>query len=433
MPKQLNSRCRELVACLIDYFEQERINGGPFLPLNAVRERVAAALKLSLSTVSTISQAVKNNEVLKSPPKKRYHKKTKTNTEELNVSGIRDVIYDMYKTKKHVTLESLKDNLVKKQMFDGSTTSLWRVLKQLGFRWQKDSPRRGLMELPNIAVKRTLFLRNYIEEKEACLYKFVFIDETWIFQNGTICRSWQNEDKRSVRTIKTDGKRYIIINAGSEDGFINGAQAIYSSNNKISDYHGEMNKDNFLHWFEEQLLKNLEQPSIIIMDNAPYHSMLLHKMPNSSSTKAQIQEWLTKKNINFSVKMFKCELLEIVKQNKPPHVYIIDHLAEQYGHKVLRLPPYHCIFNPIELIWGISKQYYNRHIGRDGNTEQDCLNMWSEALEKITSQTWKNAIQHCEKEIKKWYERERILDRLEVDPIIINTDNQDSDDIDDSD
>lgn len=102
-------------------------------------------------------------------------------------------------------------------------------------------------------------------------------------------------------------------------------------------------------------------------------------------------------------------------------------MAEQYGHKVLRLPPYHCMFNPIELIWGISKTYYNRHIGRDGKTEENCLNMWHEALQNIKPEMWENSIRHTENEIGKWYERERLFDRQDILPIIINIENEDSD------
>jgi transposase len=93
---------------------------------------------------------------------------------------------------------------------------------------------------------------------------------------------------------------------------------------------------------------------------------------------------------------------------------------------VLRLPPYHCIFNPIELIWGIAKNYYNRHIGRDGNTEKDCLDMWREALQTVTPEMWKNSIRHTEDEIVKWYEREKVMDRQEVLPLIINVDDYSS-------
>lgn len=75
-----------------------------------------------------------------------------------------------------------------------------------------------------------------------------------------------------------------------------------------------MNQANFLKWFEYQLLQNLENPSLIILDNAPYHSMLLHKTPNTGWSKCAIQEWLTEKNIPYSHMMFKTELLQIVSQ-----------------------------------------------------------------------------------------------------------------------
>lgn len=79
------------------------------------------------------------------------------------------------------------------------------------------------------------------------------------------------------------------------------------------------------------------------------------------------------------------------------------------------------------MIWGIAKQYYNRNIGRDGKTQTDCLNMWSEALRTITPQIWANSIRHTEKEILKWYDREHIMDRIEIDPIIISPNRDDSD------
>ncbi|XP_028132054.2 uncharacterized protein LOC114327584 [Diabrotica virgifera virgifera] len=278
------------------------------------------------------------------------------------------------------------------------------------------------MEQSHIAVKRAEFLRLYQNYKDEGLYKFVFIDETWIFQNGSICRSWQDDNKRSVRSIKTDGKRYIILHAGNENGFIEGAEAKFSSKSTLLDYHGEMNQENFLLWFENQLPKSWSEPSLIIMDNAPYHSMLLEKAPNTSSTKSDIKVWLTNKNLPFNDTMLRNKLLQIVAQNKPPPKYIVDDLAEQYGHKILRLPPYHCIWNAIELIWGTAKTYYNKHVGRDGYKECDALKMWKEALQTITPQKWQNCIRHTENIIKQWYDRERIIDRQEILPIIINLD-----------
>ena len=47
----------------------------------------------------------------------------------------------------------------------------------------------------------------------------------------------------------------------------------------------------------------------------------------------------------------KKNLWEIIKKEKRnPKYYVIDQLATKYGHEVLRLPPYHCDLNPIELV-----------------------------------------------------------------------------------
>jgi transposase len=41
--------------------------------------------------------------------------------------------------------------------------------------------------------------------------------------------------------------------------------------------------------------------------------------------------------------------------------YEIDSLLQQYSIDVLRLPRYHCHYNPIEMVWGFCKTYYNKH------------------------------------------------------------------------
>ena len=37
--------------------------------------------------------------------------------------------------------------------------------------------------------------------------------------------------------------------------------------------------------------------------------------------------------------------------------YAINSMAEKTGYSILRLPPYHCILNPIELAWNQLKYY----------------------------------------------------------------------------
>jgi NADH:ubiquinone oxidoreductase subunit 3 (subunit A) len=44
----------------------------------------------------------------------------------------------------------------------------------------------------------------------------------------------------------------------------------------------------------------------------------------------------------------------------------IDELIEERGHKALQQPPYHCHFNPVELVWLQAERYYNSNIGQNG-------------------------------------------------------------------
>ncbi|KAH9631797.1 hypothetical protein HF086_005800 [Spodoptera exigua] len=125
--------------------------------------------------------------------------------------------------------------------------------------------------------------------------------------------------------------------------------------NKNEDYHSEMNKTNFTKWVTEKLNPNLSEPSIIVMDNAPYNSVVLNKAPTSASKVAEIKIWLLQNNIPFNESLRKPQLLMLVKRHKPDPIYEIDHILGDNGHTVVRLPPYHCDLNPIELIWGIAK------------------------------------------------------------------------------
>ncbi|XP_076275819.1 uncharacterized protein LOC143206875 [Rhynchophorus ferrugineus] len=419
MPKPLDIQSQKQIASLINYFERERENGGPLLPIKCVRERVADALHVSMGTVTKISQKVKNNITLDSPKKKRPHLKRVTNQDNLDIGSIRNTIFELYEKRKPVNLGSIFKELRNRQLFEGCRSSLHTLLRDIGFKWCKSNPQKGLMELPDIAFKRIQFLKTYHQIKKDSLFNFVYLDETCISQNGALGHPWQDSIKK---TIKTDEQRYIILHAGNKNGFIPGAELVFSSN---SDYHGETDQNIFLDWFENQLLKNLEEPSVIIMDYAPYHSTLVEKIPTSESTKTVLKEWLTKHKLSFDDTMLKSELFQIVTRNKPEKTYAVDQMAEQYGHRILHLPPYHRIFNPNELIWGVAKNYYNWDASQE-YTMKSYLDKWKESLSTITPLHWMNAIRYTEEEIDKWWNREQAFDKLGINNLVVDS-NSDSD------
>ncbi|XP_025420202.1 uncharacterized protein LOC112690407 [Sipha flava] len=165
-----------------------------------------------------------------------------------------------------------------------------------------------------------------------------------------------------------------------------------------------MNGDNFKQWFEN-ILPLLDPNSIIVMDNAPYHSVELEKYPNTSWKKAAIFEWLSSKYVDRErplSSLLKSELLAISNKMRPDSKsYVIDNLAKDNGHTVLRLPPYHCEFNPIELAWAMVKGY----VKQNNTTFQidDVRQLVNTAIERVTPQNWKNFIKHViEEECKIW-------------------------------
>lgn len=88
------------------------------------------------------------------------------------------------------------------------------------------------------------------------------------------------------------GSRLIVCHAGSATtGFIPHSKWVFRSRQKktqYADYHSEMNAESFRDWFVNQFLNHLEERSVIIMDNASYHSILIDKLPNTNSRKRYI-------------------------------------------------------------------------------------------------------------------------------------------------
>jgi predicted O-methyltransferase YrrM len=77
-----------------------------------------------------------------------------------------------------------------------------------------------------------------------------------------------------------------------------------------------MNSTIFKEWFI-QTLKHLEESSIILMDNASYHSSILENYPKSNTKKIDVQKWLSNKGIDFSLLETLCDLCERVKDVTP--------------------------------------------------------------------------------------------------------------------
>ncbi|CAK1603199.1 unnamed protein product [Parnassius mnemosyne] len=112
-------------------------------------------------------------------------------------------------------------------------------------------------------------------------------------------------------------KRWIIVHTGSENDFVPNELLIFTGKNKQDDYHSEMYAHNFTKRVTEKLVPNITEPSIIVMDNAPYHSIITNKAPTSALKVDEIKLWLLENNIPFDDTLWTPSLLMLVKKHKP--------------------------------------------------------------------------------------------------------------------
>ncbi|KAM7298945.1 uncharacterized protein ISCGN_019512 [Ixodes scapularis] len=259
-----------------------------------------------------------------------------------------------------------------------------------------------MVERDDIVAWQQTYLRDITRHRQEGRQIFYF-DETWVTAGHTASTVWVDSTVTSshdafMRGLTTGlkqpsgkGQRLIVTHIGSEDGFVPGCLDVFRGK-KTGDYHEEMDGPRFEKWFDD-VLQKLPTGSVIVMDNAPYHSRRLEAVPTTTSRKELIQGWLTSKGIAWDAKMLKKQLLEIVSSVKPQYVkYRVDTTAERAGCTVVRLSPYHCEFNPIELIWA---QIKNRVAARNtmfniGDVER----LLKEEAEQVTASNWCNAVRH---------------------------------------
>lgn len=395
-----------------------------------VVDRTAQATRVSKRTITRILKEKQHADLIsaepsagpsfRTPKKGRFKQKYRLKLDDFDYQIIRRKIYDFHLVEKQVvTIKSLLNKLKEDINFTGGRESLRKIIKELGFKFKKtESNRKLLAEKDEVRLLRIRYLRQvkiYRNEGRDIVYG----DETYVHSTHTKERAWSDKSGKGLKKPISKGSRLIIVHAGGANGFVPNALLIYKSAQATGDYHSEMNKENYEKWLREHLIPNLQQNSVFVIDNASYHSTLEDRAPNSNSAKRTMQEWLTSKNIPFEARALKPELYNIINRHKHQYVkYSIDTIMEAHGHKVLRLPPYHPDFNPIENIWSQVKRHVSKHnVGMNLNEVKRLL---TEKFSSIGRLEWRKVVDHaikCEDEFLTL--EEAIDDRL--DQFIINT------------
>lgn len=357
-----------------------------------------------------------------SPRKSIKRKRPATELDDFDKDFLRRSVHEFYDRGEYPTSSKIRKIMEEKTGYVGSQTSILRVMKKLGFKYTKGNDgRKFLMERRDIVAARADFLRKMHDLRaSADTRPIYYLDETWVNKNHSLSHTWQDSTRSGGMKIPVGkGGRLIVCHAGSDrTGFIPESKLVFRAKSKSADYHTEMNSELFRDWFVNDFINYLEEGSIIVLDNASYHSVQLNKIPSSNSRKAEILAWLANNNITADPSNTVAQLLRLVEPYKTSKkLYEIDAIANEHGHEVIRLPPYHCQYNPIELIWAQVK----RHVAEKNNTFRlaDVEKLMHEALDKVTVSDWGKCVQHAVKLQEEDFTKECARDSI-IEPIIIN-------------
>lgn len=127
----------------------------------------------------------------------------------------------------------------------------YMIIKSIGYSFKIADRRKVLIERPQIVNLRIRFCLKCLQLLKEPNLKLIFLFETWVLQNGSQVCQWQLESSpKGVPTkFKGEGKRYIIVNAGCDQGFLPGCDLILIGT-KVNDrdYHKTMNSEIFSKW-----------------------------------------------------------------------------------------------------------------------------------------------------------------------------------------
>jgi transposase len=400
---------KKLLVSVKQYFDRNKSEFGSSEP---AADMAADALGVGLATVNRVMASYrKDPESINTPPQLRGRPTYSIDTSHQEV--IRSYIRKANLEGRHITLETIGNFLrdtSPNESFHVST--LARTLDRWGFEFGQGTRTQHLKEKDSIVVARQHYLRKMRANRllnPSLIRPEVYLDESYVNKNHSNDFVWySNEDGPWIQKPTGKGERLIIMNAITQEGWVPEAKVVFKSTRKTGDYHGQMNGNLFQKWFSEQLLPNIPSRSIIVMDNASYHTILAdYSAPTPACSKDKIRTWLDSNKIPCKEDCLKVELVEILKKIAPEPTYIIDVIASQQGHEVIRTPPYHPELQPIEICWGILKNEVARHCDFTLNNLKLQLD---NSFEKITGEICQKIIKKVRSVEDAFWEEDALLD-----------------------
>ena len=85
-----------------------------------------------------------------------------------------------------------------------------------------------------------------------------------------------------------------------------------------------------------------------------------------------------------------------------------EEIAKSFGHETLRLPPYHCGLNSIELVWGTLKSYAT---AENADLKVETVEkLFRDRRDQLPKEFWENCVKHVKKDKRGLFDGDPIAD-----------------------
>ena len=408
--KELSVDECKVVVQLKEHFDQERKSAQTVSTRDSFG-RTAVALGIGVASVKRIVGRHKRTGTVLAPPRRKRGRQVDETCQNAQVA-VRNFVRSKNLVGQRVSVEEVRRHLSDGHDIKVDRSTLWRGLKRWGFTFGEGRRRESLKEQDYVIHNRRAYLRQIRANRNpdgTCKRPEVYLDETYINKNHFQRLTWyMDEDGPWVNKPSGVGPRLIVVHAVTHGGWVDGAQLVFEAKKRTGDYHGQMNWENFSRWFTEQLLSNIPKNSLIILDNACYHNVLVReRFPASASKKDELREWLTRNGYPWRDDMLRSELYEECVKHAPVPEFRLDPLAAAARHKILRTPQSHPELQPIEICWAVVKNHMTDNCDF---TMTGLGNHLPEAFAKVTGTTCAKIIAEVRAKEDEYWENDELLD-----------------------
>jgi hypothetical protein len=226
-------------------------------------------------------------------------------------------------------VEQLRQYLLETHNAALPPVTLWRTLQRWGFTYGTGQRRSALKERESVVLARRRSLRQKRANRnpDGSLQRpEVYLDETCVNKHHAGQFPWyQAEDGPWVNQPAGKGPRLLIVPAMTAAGWVQGAALVFEAAKRPGDDHGQRHWEHFSTWFVAQLLPPIPARSLLLVDHAPSHHVLVEDgRPTSQSRQEQRWAWLTRNAIPWTPDMLQPELYALCKKFAPAPTFRLD-------------------------------------------------------------------------------------------------------------